>query len=212
MKKMKSMICALVIMLWVTATAIPAFASPKVKEAEYEGNGRVEVEFKTNVKYKNLKVSVTDTKGNKYDTKINSKDNDDLTFTILKFKKGVTYKYTIAGIKQKNEKNYGQVTGKITIPAATTGPKLKKAEYDNKDKELEIDFTTKVQWNSPKVTISDGKTNYVVRIKDKDNDSIELKVKNMVVGKKYTYKITGIKVKGNNAYQTISGTLIPVKD
>ena len=212
MKKMKSMICALMIMLWVTAAAIPAFASPKIKEAEYEGNGRVEVDFKTNVQYKNTAVTVTDNKGNKYSTKINRKDNDDLTFTIQNYKKGVTYNYTITGIKKKNEKNYGQVTGKITIPGATAAPKVKKAEYDNRDKELEIEFTTKVEWKSPKVTITDGKTSYVVRIKEKDNDSIELKVKKMTVGKKYTYKITGVKVKGNNSYQTITGTLIPKKD
>lgn len=192
----------------VTATAVPAFASPKIKEAEYEGNGRVEVDFRTKVKYKNVKVVVTDTKGNKYTTKINRKDNDDLTFTIKKFKKGLTYKYTIKGVKKKSEKNYGQVIGKITIPGNNAAPAVKKFDYDREDNELEIDFKTKVQWKNAKVTITDGKKNYVVKIKEKDNDGIELKVKKMKYGKRYTYKISGVRVKGNTKYKTITGTFI----
>ncbi len=207
-KKMRAFICTLMIMLWVTATAVPAFASPKIKEAEYEGNGRVEVDFRTKVKYKNVKVVVTDTKGNKYTTKINRKDNDDLTFTIKKFKKGLTYKYTIKGVKKRNEKKYGQVTGKITIPGNNAAPVVKKFDYDREDNELEIDFKTKVQWKNAKVTITDGKKNYVVKIKEKDNDGLELKVKKMKYGKRYTYKISGVRVKGNTTYKTITGTFI----
>ena len=113
-KRIRRLVCTLMVMMFVMAAAIPALASPKIREAEYEGSGRVDVEFKTDVKYKNVKVKVTDTKGKAYSTVIRSKDEDDLTFEIKSYKKGVTYKYTITGVKQKNEKNYGQVSGKVT--------------------------------------------------------------------------------------------------
>lgn len=199
-KKMRALICTLMIMLWITATAIPAMASPKIKEAEYEGNGRVEVEFKNKVKYINVKVIVTDSTGKTYATKINKKDNDDLTFTIKNFKKGVTYTYKISGIKRRSEKHYHQVTGKIAIPAAAAAPGVKKIDYDRGDREVEFKFKTKVQWKSPKVTITDGKTNYVTRIKERDDGEIEVKVKKLTKGKKYTYRQQCLHDRHRNIY------------
>ena len=69
----------LMIMVWMVVAAVPAFAAPKVRKAEYEGKGRVEVDFNSKVRYKNVKVTVKDNKGAGYSTKINEKDDDDLT-------------------------------------------------------------------------------------------------------------------------------------
>jgi hypothetical protein len=202
------MLATLMIMVWATIAAVPAFAAPKVKKAEYEGKGRVEVDFNSKVKYKNVKVTVKDNKGASYSTKINEKDNDDLAFTIKNFKTGRTYTYTISGVRKSGEKSYGTVTGKVSIPAPTTTPKVKKTDYDKGDKEVEFEFTTKVQWKGAKVTITDGSKNYVTRIKEKDGDSIEVKVSKLTSGKKYTYKISGVRVKDASGYKTISGTFI----
>lgn len=207
-KKMRTILCTLMVLVWVAAAAMPAMASPKIKEAEYEGNGRVEVDFGTKVSYKNAKVTVKDSNGKAYSTKINKKDDDDLTFTIKSFKKGLTYTYKISGIRKKTEKSYSTITGKIKIPAATAAPKVKKVEYDRKDKDVDFKFTTKVQWKSPKVTIKSGTTNYVVKINEKDNDEIEVKVKNLTKGKKYTYKISGVRVNGTKTYKTVTGTFV----
>ena len=204
----RRMLATLMIMVWATIAAVPAFAAPKVKKAEYEGKGRVEVDFNSKVKYKNVKVTVKDNKGATYSTTINEKDNDDLTFTIKNFKTGRTYTYTISGVKKNNESSYGKVTGKVTIPTPTTTPKVKEVDYDKGDREVEFEFTTRVQWKGTKVTITDGSKNYVTRIKEKDSDSIEVKVSKLTLGKKYTYKISGVRVNGANSYKTISGTFI----
>jgi len=204
----RRMFATLMITIWAIVAAVPAFAAPKVKKAEYEGKGRVEVDFNSKVKYKNVKVTVKDNKGAAYSTKINEKDNDDLAFTIKNFKTGRTYTYTISGVKKNNESSYGKVTGKVTIPTPTTTPKVKEVDYDKGDREVEFEFTTRVQWKGTKVTITDGSKNYVTRIKEKDSDSIEVKVSKLTIGKKYTYKISGVRVKGANSYKTISGTFI----
>lgn len=204
----RKMLVTLMITIWAVIAAVPAFAAPKIKKAEYEGKGRVEVDFNSKVKYKNVKVTVKDNKGAAYSTTINEKDNDDLTFTIKKFKTGRTYTYTITGVKKNGEKSYGKVTGKVNIPAPTTTPKVKEVDYDKGDREVEFEFTTRVQWKGAKVTITDGSKNYVSRIKEKDSDSIEVKVSKLTLGKKYTYKISGVRVKGSNSYKTISGTFI----
>ncbi len=207
-RRIRTFICTMMVMMWVILSAVPALASPRIKDAEYEGNGKVEVDFRSKVNYKNVKVTVKDNKGAKYSTKIVEKDSDDLTFVIKSFKKGRTYTYTIAGVKKTSEKNYGQVTGKIAIPAATSAPTLKKADYDREDREVEFEFKNSVDWKNPKVTISDGKKNYVVRILEKDRKSIEVKVNKLTYGKKYTYRISGIRVKGNGSYRTMSGSFI----
>ena len=204
----RRMLATLMIMVWATIAAVPAFAAPKVRKAEYEGKGRVEVDFNSKVSYKNAKVTVKDNKGAGYRTTINEKDNDDLTFTIKKFKTGRTYTYTISGVKKSGEKSYGTVTGKVTIPAPTTTPKIKEVDYDKNDREVEFDFAAKVQWKGAKVTITDGSKNYVTRIIEKDKDSIEVKVSKLTIGKKYTYKISGVRVNGANSYKIISGTFI----
>ena len=45
-KRIRRLVCTLMVMMFVMAAAIPALASPKIREAEYEGSGRVDVEFK----------------------------------------------------------------------------------------------------------------------------------------------------------------------
>ena len=41
----RRMLAVLVIMVWMVVAAVPAFAAPKIRKAEYEGKGRVEVDF-----------------------------------------------------------------------------------------------------------------------------------------------------------------------
>ena len=204
----RRMLAALMIMVWMVVAAVPAFAAPKIRKAEYEGNGRVEVDFNSKVRYQNVKVTVKDDKGTSYSTKINEKDDDDLTFTIKNFKTGRTYTYTISGVRKSGEKSYGKVTGKVAIPAPSTTPKVKDVDYDRGDREVEFEFAAKVQWKGAKVTITDGSKNYVTRIIEKDSDSIEVKVSKLTLGKKYTYKISGVSAKGANSYKTISGTFV----
>ena len=202
----KRMLVTLMIAVWTVVAAVPAFAAPKIKKAEYEGKGRVEVDFNSKVKYQNVKVTVKDDKGASYSTAINEKDNDDLTFTIKNFKTGRTYTYTISGVRKSGEKSYGNVTGKVTIPETTADPKVKEVDYDKNDREVEFEFTSKVQWKGAKVTITDGSKNYVTRINKKDKDSIEVKVSKLTPGKKYNYKISGVSAKNAGSYKTVSGT------
>lgn len=186
-----------------------AFAAASIKKVEYEGKGKVDVNFKSKVKYKNLKVTVKDSSGNQKKAKILDKDNDDLDFKILNYKDGEKYTFTIKGIRKKSESNYSSVSGSITIPKANGSISIKKIEYDAKDKEVSFDFDCKVQWKSPKVTIKKGSKNYVKKIKEKDNDDIEVSVKKLKKGVTYKYTISGIKKKGEKSYTSISGSFTP---
>ena len=61
--------------------------------------------------------------------------------------------------------------------------------------------------------ITDSKEkSYVKRICEKDNDKIEVKVKNMKYGARYSYKISGVKKIRGTKYQTIKGIFRAVDD
>lgn len=207
--KFRTALCMILIMMWVMATAIPAMAAPRVKEAHYQGYGKVEVDFSSDVKFKNVKVTLKDNKGAKYSaTNIKRIDSDEMVFTIKNYKKGRTYTYTISGVKRSSDKNYGTVKGTIQIPAATQAPKVKEVDYDSDDLEVEIEFKSYVQFKNPKVTVTTNKKNYAVRIVKKGNDSITVKVRKLSLGRKYNFTVSGIRVKGNTTYTRVKGSFV----
>ena len=179
----------------------------KIKEVEYEGNGRVEVSFAGKVQYNNVKVSVKSTGGKTYSATVVKKDNDDLTFRINGYKKGVTYRFTISGIRARGAAAYTSISGSIRIAGASE-VLIESVEYDARDREVEFEFQGRVSWRKPTVKITQGNTNYVRWIEEKDKDSIEVKVKKLVPGQKYQYRITGVSKYGMNQFTTVTGTFV----
>ena len=91
-------------------------AAPQKKSIKYEGYGKVELEFRSNVQWKNAKVTVKDSTGKAYSVKILNKDNDEIEFKILQFKQGQKYTCTVSGVRQGRSGSYGKVSGSVTIP------------------------------------------------------------------------------------------------
>ena len=203
---MRLLLAALFAFLILTGlTASPAKAAA-IDHTDYEGKGKIEVNFDTKVTYKDLKVTVKNASGKKMKVKIVEKDDDDLEFKIKNYKAGTKYTYTIKGVYSRGASTTKKLTGKIKIPKADGGLPLKEVDYDAKDKEVEIEFDCRVDWKNPKVTITRGSKDYVRAIEDKDNDGIEIKVKKLKAGKVYHYTITGISKKGSGKWTTVSGT------
>ncbi|MBR2188709.1 MAG: hypothetical protein IJ860_04790 [Eubacterium sp.] len=100
----------------------------------------------------------------------------------------------------------------VSAQLVCAAPGIEEASYERKGI-VEVDFLTRVQYNHVKVTVKDssGKA-YKAVIVDKDSDDIDFQVKNYKEGKKYTYKITGIRARGEKKYGSVSGTFrIPKK-
>ena len=78
---MKKLLALTLVVLTLISAAIPAMAaSASIRKTEYEGSGKVEVDFKKDVQYKNAKVTVKDSSGKSYTAKITEKDEDDLKY------------------------------------------------------------------------------------------------------------------------------------
>ncbi len=105
--------------IMVFGSASSAFAAvPTKDEIEYDGAGRVEVEFRGKVDWRSPKVTVTDTTGKKYTATIVKKDNDDITFKVNNYKEGTKYNFSISGVKARGTTGYGTFKGTFTIPKA----------------------------------------------------------------------------------------------
>lgn len=180
---------------------------PSIEKTDYDGKGKVEVEFYGDVKYYNTKVTVTKlSTGQTYNAEIIKKDSDDIEFISPSYTSGCKYKYTISGVKKYRASSYTSVSGYFTVPKATT-IKIEEIEYDAEDRELSVDFKTRVNWKNPTVNVYSTSGTYICsgRILEKDSDGIEVRLsKSLSYGKKYTCKISGVKAKTASEYKTIS--------
>ncbi len=201
----KRFFAAILALVTIMSMAVPAMAAaPEPLKVEYEGRGYVEVEFKSKVQYKNASVTVKDPTGKKLTAKITEKDDDDITFYVKSLKPGTTYSFTISGIRKGQSGSFGTIKGSFKTPKSELS--VRKAEYDRKDGELELEFYGLVQYNKPKVIIKDalGKT-YTCRISELRRDELEIVVKGLKCGK-YTVKVSGIRLKGDKTYTTITAS------
>ena len=116
-------LAASLIMLLAASVSAMA-AAPIVEDVDYEGSGRVEVEFYGKVQYKNVKVKVKDTSGKSYTASIINKDSDDIKFRIKNYKTGKTYKISVKGVRERGTSAYGTATCKLKIPKASSGKSI----------------------------------------------------------------------------------------
>ncbi len=195
--------------LFMAHPVMAASNAPQVDSVKYEGSKKIEVEFKGDVDYRNPSIKVTDSKGKAYTASIVEADDDDFTFRIASPKKGMTYTYKISNVAKAGTNNFTTVKGTFRI-AGKTEVLVEDVDYDREDKEVNFEFQGNVKWKNAKVVIKDstGK-NFVQRINEKDNDEIEVKVKGLTSGKKYSYKITGVARKGSKKFKTVKGAFRP---
>ena len=203
MPRLAGFFALLAVFIWCAASV---YASPSVRKTEYEGAGKIEVTFKSAVRYGSVAVKVEDQTGKNYRTKIIDKDRHDLEFLILNYKAGRNYSFRISGIRKTSEKTWGSVSGTVRIPSPFEKPKIKKVSGDIRDRKVEFEFDSPVQWKKASVTILSNGRNIVKRIVKKGRDEIEVKVSSLTKGKTYRYTVKGVRRKGGSRYYTVSGT------
>lgn len=204
----KRLVLFCMMMILSVMCALPVAAAPKIKETECEKKGIIQVDFRTDVIYKNPRVTVKDSTGKKYKAVIVELDDDDMTFRVKNYRAGKKYTYKISGVCAVGETSFHTVKGTFRIPKKSAKPVIQEVSYDAEDREVEFDFTTDVRWKNAKVTISHGGKQYVHYISDKDHDGIDVYVKALKHGKKYSYKISGVSRTGQKNYVTVTGSFI----
>ena len=114
---MKKLLALTLVVLSLISASIPAMAATAaISKTEYEGSGRVEVDFKKDVQYKSAKVTVKDSAGKSYTAKILEKDSDEMEVRVSGLKKGTKYTVKVSGVRLKSAGgSYGSVSKSITV-------------------------------------------------------------------------------------------------
>lgn len=206
MKKALAALILTALILTMTTTAFSAMTEPAPAfRAEYDGNGRVEIDFRGDVMYKNLSVTAVDPDGNSQTVTILETDDDDLTFRIDNILPSTVYTFTVSGVKLRGGADYESLSGEIATPAAGETA-IRKIETDD-SREIEIEFAGRVDYNNPTVTVTgaDG-TELAANITERDDDSLEIRVDGLVRGNDYTVTITGVGEAGSGVSGTVQRT------
>ena len=189
-------------------------AKPTVEDVDYEGGGKVEIDFVGKVRWKNPKVTVKDNTGKTYKVSAIKKDDDEIEFRVNGIKKNRKYTVTISGIKKRTAGTYTTVKTTFSVGKAVNAKAkatIEKTEYEGGGY-VDVDFRRDVLWKKAKVTVKDSSgKKYTAKIVKKDHDSIDFYVKNIKAGKTYTYTISGVADWQGKTYGSVSGKFVTPK-
>lgn len=188
MKKLTALVLALLTLFTYTAFADEVL----IEKIVYEGNGRVDVDFVRDVRYDNPRITVQDAEGNGYEAVLREKDDDDLDFRVSNLVPGGEYSFTISGVRSGNSGSYGSVSGSFAVPEDETLA-IKKVEYDREDRELDVEFFSRVNLQGIEVRITDAAgMEYEAKIRELDKDGFEAYVPGLAWGESYTIEVFGL--------------------
>jgi hypothetical protein len=149
---------------------------------------------------------VADESGGKRKVSVVEKGSDELVFAIKDYKAGQTYSYTIEGIKVREDADSVKLSGDITIPSSYGVVPVKEVVYDQDSHQVEIEFDTRVEWETPTVVITNGSYNMVTGIDEYEDSEIEVSVEELSKGATYKYTISGVRARNSKgAFGTVSG-------
>ena len=84
---------------------------------------------------------------------------------------------------------------------------VRSVEYDGEDRQVDFEFKGNVKWSGdPEVSIERNGKEYSRGIIERDNDGLEVSVKRLDYGAKYSYKITGVASADGGSYKTVKGS------
>lgn len=190
MKKLFALTIAAALLLTMTA-----FAGAEILRVEYEGNGRVEVQLNEKVNTDGLAVTVTDPEGNPVPASVREEKDDredDIDFLIESYTYDTEYAFELTG-------GFGSLTGTVRIPAESE--LIREVDPDYGDREIEIEFFGKVEYENPTVAITtEAGTACEARITEREDDSLEVAVSDLTRGTTYTVTVSGVRAAGTEAF------------
>lgn len=200
-------VLAIVLAALIVACAAASAQSLLNARAEYEGFGLVELDLNQNVTWAEPQVEVTDAEGNTLDAQVYKYDRDDVDFWIPDLTDDQVYTGTLSGAEN------GETASFEFYASSVLSTMIRSVEYDAEDRELDIDFAMDVQYESPVVTVTDANGNvYEGRILERDNDSLEVRVKGLTRGSTYTVSVSGVKGQTFDTFETYATEFVAIDD
>lgn len=168
--------------------------------------GKITINFKTKTDWdkKAKVVSFKNAKGKKYKAKLTKKTAKQCVISVPKLPTGTSYTAVISGIKKKGSADSKKLTLKLEYPSKKV--KVKKVTVDA-SKAVSVKFTSKITWDKSAkiVSIKDDKgKSYKGTLTSKKNKECKIAIKKVKTNRTYTIKISGMKTKGSNCFETVA--------
>ena len=215
MKKSSRIITLVLMICLVLSMGSGAMAKEnKVKETKIKTTkvtctsaGKVNVSFASDVVYdkETVAVTITDEEGNVIPSKLTKQNKRLATVAVTGLIKGNSYTLTITGIKDAKAEEFGEITAKFTAKKIKTA--IKPSKTTATKKAVIIKFKGKAAYKDIAVTVKDKDGNELAAtIIKKTKSQIKIKVDGLKKGEKYSYTVSGIKLKKEKNFGSVSGT------
>lgn len=199
----KRMLCTIVALALLLCSAAPALAASLETKAAYQGGKVVKIEFNQDVEFKDSSVELIDKAMKLYKAKITKKGARSLLVSVPSIKSGAEYKYKVSGVRAKGAAEYGAVGGALTLPDGAQ-PHILTYQFLGSRK-ASFQFMRKVEYKAPKVTVVNEKgEKFAAKVVKKSSGELVVSIPEAVKGEKYKLTLSGVRVKGQKDYGTVS--------
>lgn len=210
MKKLLSMI---ILAAMALTLSLPALAdAPVVEQVKYEGGGFLEIEFDRDVHYENLTVTAVDMFGAATPATVSDWDEDELDIWLEDAQFEMQYTITVSGVRAGRSGSYETLTVDLTVPPESA-LFINEIDVDLDDREVDVEFIGRVEYDNVAVTVTDENGNPLdVKILERDDDGLELRVKGLEYGKEYEVTVTGAGRAGTGLFKGASAEFVAWDD
>lgn len=181
----------------------------KVEKVTCTASGKVNISFKQKVTYTDeLSVTIEDTESKKYDCKVSKKNNALLVVSVKGLVKGHKYIITIKGVVAKGGKEAVTIKKEFFAKGMKTGCKISKITKSGKNF-IVLKLKGSAYYKDATVVVKDSEGKEIpAKIIKKAKGTIKVKAEGLKKGKKYIVTVTGVKLKKEKNYSSITKTFI----
>jgi len=174
-------------------------------------DGKIKVKFPQKVEWsEEATATLTDSEGNSIEVTLSKMDKKSAIVEGEGMIIGNTYTLVINGVKNESDDEFGSITVKFKAKELKSKCRVKKFDKKIKAKKrnvIRIKCKGKVQTKDAEATVTDEKGNeYTAKVKGKSKGSIKVAVEGLEKGAEYTVTITGVKIKKEKNYASVTTT------
>jgi len=184
-------------------------AKVKVEKVTCTASGKINISFKQKVTYTDaFSVALSDAAGKEFECKVSKKNNALLVVTTKGLVKGHKYTLYINGVMAKGAKEAVSIKKEFVAKGMKTECKISKIEMSGK-KFIILKLKGSAYYKDATVCVKDVDGKEIpAKIVKKARGNIKVKAEGLKKGAKYTVTVTGVKLKKEMNYSSITKTFI----
>lgn len=184
-------------------------AKVKVEKVTVSTSGNLKVSFKKKVEWaKDAAITVVGEDGAEVSATLKNKTKTSVAVKTKGLVKGQKYTLKITGIKDKGTEEFSTASYSFVAKGIKTDAKISTVKVTGKNTVV-VNFSSKVDYKDATVEVKDADgVAYEAKIVKKASGNVKVQIKGLTKGTKYTVVISGIKLKKEANYSTVTKTFV----